>query len=195
MLYCSEGPWEARSPRNLEKPASWPKAEYRGKRRAIVDLAAPVLHPEAPDLTSAHIGEAATGGSAGTGWIAGRRLQVGVCSRQGGSRLAGGATGRAAPLRRGWREGRQAGGPAGKARRLPKPSRHAGGADGRDTGRAQPQASRPHGRQREHQRARHRWRPAGLHAGHTMRGACGPHNAGRMRATQCGAHANVQTDR
>ncbi len=60
------------------------------------------------------------------------------------------------------------------------------GADGRDRARAQGRASRPlrRRRKRERQRGRMRATQCGTHAGHTMRDACGPHNAGRMQTCE-----------
>ncbi len=86
------------------------------------------------------------------------------------SRLAGGATGRAAPLGRDRREGRQAGGQAGKAR-----ARTAVGS--RNGHRPHPSAGEQ-AAQALAQARRQRRRAFGRE--------CGPHNAGRMRATQCG---------
>ncbi len=60
----SKGPLEARSPQNLKKTR---RTGPTLNLRAIVYFAAPVLHPEAPDLASAHSGKAATEGSAGAG--------------------------------------------------------------------------------------------------------------------------------
>jgi hypothetical protein len=70
-------------------------------------------------------------------------------------------------------EGLQAVWQAGKAR-----ARTAGSGKSERT---QPAPKRRHKRERQRRRACGR--------------ACGPHNAGRLRATQFGAHANVRTDR
>ncbi len=99
-----------------------------------------MLHPEAPDLAGAHSGKAAIDGSASAGWIAGRRV-TGLCKQACGfaneSRLAGGATGRAAPLNRDRREGRQAVWEAGKAR-----ARTAGSGKSAQTKETQPSPKR-----------------------------------------------------
>jgi hypothetical protein len=109
-----------------------------------------VLHPEAPDLAGAHSGKAATDGSAGAGWIAGRRVTglrkrvTGLNERKSISRAR--ETGRAAPLRRDRREGLQAVWQAGKA-----PARADGIGNWESQARASrvpdPQSSRAAGRQ------------------------------------------------
>jgi hypothetical protein len=64
-------------------------------------VAEPVATFEAPDVAGARSGKAATDGSAGAGWIAGRRQDLGACQR----RLFGREVERAAPLRKDIRAG------------------------------------------------------------------------------------------
>ncbi len=94
---------------------------------------------------------------------------------------------RAAPLRRDRLEGLHAARPAGEARRVP---------DRRDTPAAPTEGTRA-----APKRGRADSTGAGASVSASARDiaggwlACGPHNAGRMRAAQCGTHANVRTDR
>ncbi len=165
------------------------KKPYSGatlESRAISNgLAAPVATSEAPDLAGARMGRGATARAAVAGenpagarvWEGGADgcaddwYQVIVWARE---------TGRAAPLRRDRLEGLKAVGQARKARARtagygksertqPAPRRGRAGRSG-----AGASASANAGLH------------AGVNAGHTMRDACGP---------QCGAHANVRTDR
>jgi hypothetical protein len=168
-----------RAPRASAAAADATLAAERAERAAAAQAVAgrarhPSLHAfvarttsAAPDLAVARMGRAATDSAA----VAGKkRAGVRVCGatrshggvrkrftgefRKQKYRLASGATGCAAPL---------------MVAGCPSPERrHAGGADGRDPGRAHAGASRPHRRRRkrERQRARDRWRLA------CMRMAC-----------------------
>jgi hypothetical protein len=119
-------------------------------------------------------------GAAPRGPRLGRRAQREGCDRLLTSKSRARETGRAAPLRRDRREGLQAAGQTGKAR-----ARTAGyvvGADGRDTARAElGRAGRTGAGVSASANAGLHW---GVNAGHTMRGACGTRNAGRMQTCE-----------
>jgi hypothetical protein len=157
------------------------------KQRAISNgLAAPVATSEAPDLAGARMSRAAIDRAAvAGGWGREFGWAVQTAVRTSGIIIVWAReTGRAAPLRRDMREGLQAVGQAGKTRARPAGSGKPAQTEGTQAAPKRGRAGRAGAGACASARERGRWRLA-----------CGPHNAGRMRATQCRAHANVQTDR
>ncbi len=148
-----------------------------------------MLHPEAPDLAGVHSRKAATDGSAGAGWTAGfggvpaTRRGMWLPERKSNSRWDGAE--RVVRLREDRPEGMQAARPAGGAR-WAQPTAGGGGAEGTQAAPKRGRADRTGAGSSTSANARNI-------AGGWL--ACGPHDAGRMRATHRGMHANVRTNR